>query len=145
MGIVLLAPSYLPLYFQNRDLERVLSIQKKVEQRMNMTGIDSTIARILGAITSLRQSKDTSSGALDVLNLLTAQRPGVVISSFSVDAKGKIVITGRAVTRNDLLLFEQHLRDSSRFQDIAAPLANIIKETDINFNFMGTLKKQYAL
>ena len=144
-GITLLAPSYLPLYFQSRELERALSIQDEAAARINTPQILQSAARIQSVIDSLYQTIDRPSGTLSIFDLLTATKPGILITAFSVDKNAAVSITGNAATRDDLLLFEQYMRDSSRFQDITSPLTNIIQEINITFMFKGTLKPDYAL
>jgi hypothetical protein len=80
-----------------------------------------------------------------MFDLLAAQQPGIIVSEFTIDETANVTITGNAATRNDLLAFEQRLRDSSRFRDLASPLANIIQEVNINFNLRGAIKENYAL
>ena len=145
IGLTLLAPSYLPLYFQSRELKRALSIQNDAARRINADQIRRDASQIKSVINSLHQTIDRPNGALSIFDLLTALRPGILITAFSVNKKAGISMTGNAATRSDLLLFEQYLRDSSRFQDITSPLTNIIQETNINFTFKGTLKPSYAL
>lgn len=145
IGITLLAPSYLPLYFQNHELQHLLSIQQEAAKKIDEGRLISDVLQIQAIITSLRQTVASSSSALDMFNLLTAEQSGILVSEFTIDEKANITIIGNAASRNDLLALEQRLRDSSRFQDIASPLANIVQETNINFNLKGTLKPQFAL
>lgn len=145
IGITLLAPSYLPLFFQNSELQRSLFVHEQATKQINADDISSDAAHIRDIISSLRQSAPYPTAALDLFDLLSAQPPGITISSFTIDRNGGITITGFAATRDNLLALEQFLRDSSRFQDIASPLTNIIQETDINFSFKGTLKPNYSL
>lgn len=145
VGTTLLAPSYLPLYFQNKEFKHALSVQQEAAQRINEGEIASDALHIQAIIASLRQTEGNSHSALDMFNLLTTEQSGVVVSEFTINGKTNITISGNANTRNDLLAFEQRLRDSSRFQDIASPLVYIIQETNINFNLNGTLKSQFAL
>ena len=145
VGIILLAPSYLPLYFQNQELERSLSLQRQAAQHINSDDISQRVLQVKAVIASLHQAMDRPSGVLPIFDLLTAFQQGIVITTFSVDKNANISLMGNAATRNDLLALEQRLRDSSKFQDIASPLANIIQEANINFNFKGTLRPAYAL
>ncbi|MDP3769678.1 MAG: hypothetical protein Q8R40_01905 [bacterium] len=145
IGIALLAPSYLPLYFQSRELKRDLDIRQEGGKKINADEIVAVVSKVQSIIGSLRQSAVNPAGALGIFDLLTANQQGVNISAFNIDKLGNLYITGHANTRADLLAFEQRLRDSSRFQDITSPLANMIQETDITFNFKGTLKSNYAL
>ena len=145
IGITLLAPAYLPLYFQNRELERALSIQQQAAQRINADQILRSASQVQAAINSLKQATDHPSGALSMFDLFATPRQGIVITTFSIDKKAVVSLAGTAATRNNLLMFEQYLRDSSRFQDITSPLTNIIQETNITFTFKATLKPGYAL
>ena len=145
INITLLAPSYLPLYFQNRELQHSLSIQQETAKKNDSKQIAARASHIQAIIASLRQASDNASNALNIFDLLAVRQSGILISGFTVDKNAAVRITGKAATRSDLLIFEQRLRDSSRFQDIASPLANIIQETNITFSFKGTLKSNYAL
>lgn len=144
IGITLLAPSYLPFYFQNHELTYQLSVRQEAVKKIDGTKIISDALQLKGAITSLRQNANNANIALDMLNLLTAPQAGIVVTDFTIQ-NADVTISGHADMRNDLLAFEQRLRDSSRFQDIASPLANIIQETNIKFSFKATLKTQFAL
>lgn len=144
IGITLLSPSYLPFYFQNREFTHQLSVRQEAAKKIDEAKIIWDALQLQGAITSLRQNADNANIALDMLDLLTAQQAGIVVTDFTIQS-ADVTISGHAATRNDLLAFEQRLRDSSRFQDIASPLANIIQETNIKFGFKATLKAQFAL
>jgi len=50
-------------------------------------------------------------------------------------ASGEVTLSGWANDREDLLSFKDLLEQSSRFSDINLPLANLIKQNDIDFNF----------
>lgn len=145
IGITLLTPSYLPLYFQNRELTFTLSAMQEAAKKIDEGKIVSDTLQIQAIIASLRQAVSNSSSALDMFNLLTAQQPGILISGFTINRGTDITITGNAATRNDFLAFEKRLRDSSRFQDIASRLVDIVQEANINFNLNGTLKPLFAL
>ena len=142
---ILLAPVYLPLYFQNLELKRSLSIQQEAIKKKNADKLSQDAMRIKAIVFSLRQTENHPSNALPLFDLFTAPQSGIVITTFSVDKNGNVSLTGIAATRNDLLMFEQYLRDSSRFADITSPIANIITETNINFIFRATLKSGYVL
>lgn len=145
IGITLLAPSYIPLYFLNRELNYSLFIQQETAKKIDQKSIVSDASNIKAVIVSLHQTTDIPSGALEIFDLLATTQSGIIVSGFTVDKDGRVGITGNATTRSNLLAFEQRLRDSSHFQDIASPLSNIIQETNINFNFKGTLKPNVAL
>ena len=143
-GIALLTPSYLPLYFQNNELKHLLSIQQEAAEKMGGGEVLSKASYVQTTISSLRQTADNSHAALDMFDLLAIKQPGIIVSEFAIDENANIAIIGNAATRNDLLAFEQRLRDSSRFQDITSSLIDIIQEININFRLKGTLKPLFA-
>ena len=145
IGIALLAPSYLPLYFQRNALQYSLAIQQDAAKRIHANTIAQDSLRIKSIISSLRPYSDIQNNALTLFDLLLTHQSGIIITSFSIDKSAHVSLAGNASTRNNLLLFEQRLRDSAQFQDIASPLANIIQEANINFTFNATLKPSYAL
>ena len=64
---------------------------------------------------------------------------GIYLINFSYLAfTDQINLSGWANNRDKLLVFENSLKKSSYFEEIEAPLTNLIKQTDINFSF--TLK-----
>ena len=145
IGTILLAPAYLPLYFQNNELKRSLSVQQEAIKKINADQLSKDATRIKAIVFSLRQTENNPNNALPLFDLFTAPQSGIVVTTFSIDKNGNVSLVGIAATRNDLLMLEQHLRDSSRFADITSPLTNIITETNINFNFRATLKSGYVL
>ena len=61
---------------------------------------------------------------------------GIYLTNFSYQAStGEINLNGWANTRNNLLLFQKSLEESSFFEEIEAPLSNLIKQTGIDFSF----------
>ncbi len=62
------------------------------------------------------------------------------IKFFSLDREKKTFqIKGWAKTRKELLEFQRGLENSGIFVDIQAPLSNLLKEEDIDFEFSGKL------
>lgn len=57
----------------------------------------------------------------------------VTINSINVNS-GKILITGRAKTRDDLLKFQSNLDASEIFDNSDTPLDNLLKREDIDFS-----------
>ena len=61
---------------------------------------------------------------------------GIYLNNFSFrTAKNQISLNGWANYRENLLGFQKSLEESSFFEEIEAPLANLIKQKDIDFNF----------
>ncbi|MDP3769394.1 MAG: hypothetical protein Q8R40_00460 [bacterium] len=145
IGITFLAPAYMPLYFQAKELDRSLTIQKELLKKMNDDKASDTAFQIKNIAASLEQASAKHSPGSLIFDAISPQRPGIVVTTLTVDKEGNIIISGKAATRQNLLGFEEHLRNSGFFQNIAVPLANIIRESDVNFTFRGKLKPSYFL
>ena len=71
---------------------------------------------------------------LEKLSEITLQ--GIYLTNFSyLSTDNKINLTGFAEDRDSLLVFEDSLEEIPYFKEVIAPLSNLIKQTDINFNF----------
>jgi len=62
---------------------------------------------------------------------------GIYLINFSyLVSTDQINLNGWAENRDKLLVFENFLKKSSYFEEVEAPLTNLIKQTDINFSFI---------
>lgn len=52
---------------------------------------------------------------------------------------GIVNLRGHAETRADVLLFKENLENEESFYNVISPLSNIVKESDIDFNFSFSL------
>jgi hypothetical protein len=100
--------------------------------------LNEAVAQVRG-INSLAESVISfNSGVVypqTIINLLgTTRTDGVVLNSYRVNyANGEILIFGNAQTRSNLLAFKQSLEASEDLANINLPIANVLQETDINF------------
>jgi len=145
VGLTLLVPSYLPLYFQRTDLERALAIEEEALNKIDKARINAMGDKVAKLIASVRDTAEHPEKVSLLYTILTPQLPGIAISSFSVTKEGDVSLGGNAATRRDLLNLEQNLRDSGRFQEIVSPLNNVIRETNITFAIKAKLKLPYRL
>lgn len=70
-------------------------------------------------------------------NILNKKNPGVKITYFSYEKgeeDGKISLTGKAETRDDLVIFESRLKKELGDNKVVSPVSNLIKEKDLNFS-----------
>ncbi|MDD2753241.1 MAG: PilN domain-containing protein [Candidatus Portnoybacteria bacterium] len=76
---------------------------------------------------------------IEIANITPA---GVRIEGLSIDEKGRVEITGFAPMRTQVLMLQEALVKSKLFAGIENPLANLTKQTNINFNFKFGLKPE---
>ena len=73
----------------------------------------------------------------ELINLLSQSlKEGIRIDSYSINYdSGTVKLSGLAVNRGALLEFKNSLEENRDFGEIEIPLSNLLKETDINFEF----------
>jgi len=70
---------------------------------------------------------------------------GIYLNNFSYRlSDNRIILSGRANKREQLLDLQKRLEESSSFNKVEAPLSNLIKQTGINFSFTLYLQKAQA-
>lgn len=92
-----------------------------------------TVNRRLRQINDLQQKQVSYYQLLNQLSKLTP--PGISLNGLSIDESAKAAIEGLAAQREQVLDFKDRLEKSKYFKNIASPLSNFVKETDINFSF----------
>ncbi|QQG45576.1 MAG: hypothetical protein HYW89_01465 [Candidatus Sungiibacteriota bacterium] len=146
VGSVLLIPSFLPLYLEQKEVERSLILEEQASRKL---GIDITLARIhkmrtsADAIKSFTQTPPRASSFLDFL--FGEAGGGIKLEAVTVKKDGLVALVGRSRTRSDLLSYEKRLRDSGRFQEITLRLSDILREENIDFTLQGKLKVLHSL
>lgn len=145
VGLSLLVPSYLPLFFQRQELRRALQVEQEASNTKGTDSIRTEVGAIRSTIAAIQRSANTPTQASEIIEVAFQPVQNITVISISTEKGGAISITGLAGTRDSLLDYEQHLRESSKFQEITASLSDIVQETNINFTFQGKLKPQYSL
>ena len=145
IGITLLAPSYLPIYFQRRESERALAINEQTAGMADSENLRSNVDQINMLVSSIRERASRKPNATKIFESIFKAPQGISITSVLVNPDGSVSIAGNAKTRTRLLDFEQSLRQAEIFRAITFPLSNIVRESNINFILQGTLKEKYVL
>ena len=71
-----------------------------------------------------------------VFGTLTQLVPeGVRLVDVRVDKQGKLMLSGIARERQDVLTLQSRLEQSTMFKDVRAPLSNILQQKDVRFDF----------
>jgi len=66
---------------------------------------------------------------------------GITLSSLSLDQKTSLVlISGKAKLRDNLVAFQNNLKNTSFLSELESPISNILKKEDIDFSFQAKLK-----
>ncbi len=65
---------------------------------------------------------------------------GIILNTVQLNVDGKIFIRGVASSRDDVISFQSRLDDLDYFTPISAPVSNILKKIDIDFDFETTYR-----
>lgn len=146
VGILLLFPSYFPLFFEERGLEQSVKIERDASEQLHVDETLKKVRFVKDALdsfsSSLARQKKTSEA---LVPFFSSRGSGISFTILTIKKEGNVVLSGRAEKRSDLLAFEKMLRESERFQEITFPLSNIVREIDIQFTMQGKLKPAYGL
>lgn len=87
----------------------------------------------IDSLEKLQKNRVAWSSVIDeIVDLLPT---GVTLSRITLNPEGKIVLTGVAVHRDDVLQLENQLKNSGSFEDVKSPLSNILQRDDVKFEF----------
>lgn len=140
IGSVLLSPSYLPLLLEKQELERAHAAVQDKAQELHVQETLASINAVHSFLRTIHEIGNSNTSAA-FLHLLPDAQSSVTLSQLIIRNHGSVTMNGHAPTRNDLLRFEEQLRESGYVQDIVSPLSNIVQETDINFVLQAKIKQ----
>ena len=137
---VFLAPSFLPMFFEQRELQRFIKLEKENYKKLK---IDQTIREVKSLKSKLALVKGfaqtSSEKSLLMEEIIRMAGPKINIRQINFSDGGAVSISGTALGRKDLLLFEDELKKSDRFEQISSPLSDIIRGA-ASFTIQGQLK-----
>lgn len=64
------------------------------------------------------------------------------LTSFTLNPKNELRISGFAATRNDVVLIEKNLKELPILTNILSPLDNLLKPNNINFEFTAQINQK---
>lgn len=131
-----LMPAYFFVSLLESEVERSLRVEESVAKAYGIGEIEDRIRAVndrLGLILLREEKKrDPSPFITEVFSRTPA---GVSLARVTTsDSLSKAAASGKAQTRSALLQFVSSLRSSSRVKSVSSPVANIIKEEDIEFS-----------
>lgn len=108
--------------------ETALESQKELEEKIK--NLNNTLIKITKAQASQPQ------WSLVIEKLASLIPPGVQLENLSGNLESKTInLSGFSPSRDKVLLLESSFKDSSQFEIANAPLSNLTKPTNIDFQF----------
>ena len=128
------------VFFSLNELERSLEIEKTASEQMKVNGILEKASALTLTLNSIKDVLSHSQGVSATVESILRDAVQISVISLTLNSNGNVVLQGFARTRNELLGFEQKLRESGHFQEIMFPLSSIVREYNINFTMRAVLK-----
>lgn len=143
-GLFFLLPSFFLTHFAAREAERSFAIEQRetVQRREARTAL-AEAKRIKEAVAEIKDYLARSPSVSRILERFFPVSEGITVTSLAVRSDGEVRVDGRAGTREQLLTFEEALRASDQFLEVAFPLENIVRERNIQFSVKAKLKQIY--
>ncbi len=135
--VVILITTYFSLFILVKAQDNLIEVRQNDEKTQHQMEIEGKIEKVNQEARRIFIKQSELIIWTPILERLSKITPsGVYLINFSYRASSEeINITGWANNRDKLLVFENLLKESPYFEDLNAPLSNLIKQTDINFSF----------
>lgn len=146
LGIASLIPSYMIIYSQEQSSLEKIKKDTEGESNLSITQITKELtsdAELLKKIKSNQRNIFYSDFIKKTAELKT--KP-ITLSAFSVSAStnasstAKVVVQGRALTREDLFNFKEIFQNNPSVFSVELPISDFTKVKDIDFAMLITFK-----
>ncbi len=141
VGIASLVPSYLDLVMNMRANKTILSNgSEDAKDNKELLGEIKETSFLMSVLEKGTEKEKLSDIVRDVLEL----RPeGVVVVGYRYErTSGKLTVDGIARTRDLVAPYARSLEASDRFTEVPVPIADLAKNTDLEFTLSATLQNK---
>jgi Tfp pilus assembly protein PilN len=140
--IILLGATFAFLEIQTIALEQQIEVLEASEQNRRFSELHESLSELIQQYRSADMLDDKILPTHPVLEEVVSLVPaGIYLNNLNFNRERKeILISGFAPQREQVIEFEAGFNDSEIFEKVVSPLANLIKETDITFNFTIILR-----
>lgn len=149
LGIASLFPSF--FYSVNLEKDALAHKQALITSRKQSGAEKVESDLVLNQVTAQKISAEQNQVPfIDVIQrVLSHRKPDITIFSFAFDRNttstttvGKLILTGKAATREGLLAFKKVIAEDKMFTDLALPLSDLQKSRNLDYTLTFTVKKQ---
>ncbi|MBI2582739.1 PilN domain-containing protein [Candidatus Azambacteria bacterium] len=135
----LLFAMFLFLSIQERSLAERLEIERQSFESQKLREIEQKVEKLMASLRTTDQLLRREIPWSEILARVADELPpGARLTTLTANASGEVKLTGQADRRETVLEFERSLKSDPAYASVEAPLANVLKPTDILFSF--TLK-----
>lgn len=152
INFLLIAPFYLFLSKENKDLKKQALADLNGGTFIKQKDMEASLKNISAGTDFLKKLDknpiNLSHFIYEIVDKMNDKTNGVSIESMNFENSGsaggsinKIVLRGKAKTRNDFLVFLTNLKNTEDFKEIISPPQNILKNENIDYQINLLLKK----
>lgn len=142
-GAVLILNTFAFLKIQIRELKQVLRAEVAAAETQSAQAIEESVKTLnvqLSGYSDFR--RDAVSPTLIFSKIEELMPGGARLTALLVNAADKkIILAGRADTRENVMFLENNLKKSDFFERVESPLSNFLEKTDPAFSFTFYFKK----
>ncbi|GEM_PF-2388256 len=141
-GAILLLPTYFFLFFETKGLDAQVATAELAARSEETQKTETLIRETNTNLKWLKRDHPLSPSFVTrhYAAIAAEMPPALTLLSFSYQKKGAAIsIRGKAARRGDLIQFMENLRNRAEFTNIQSPVANLLKEENIDFTLSLTL------
>lgn len=141
-GAVLILNSLVFLKIQAREVDRALSLENLNSETREAQELEQNVKNLNALLARYSGFKSNQTGAVDALLELNKLIPsGASLQVLSFDNVGRrVIMSGVAASRNDIVIFEDRLKQSALFEKLESLLSNFLESANANFSFTFYVK-----
>lgn len=141
-GVIFTLNTYVFLKIQTNELKSALNFGSISREAEEASKYEKDLERLNTTLAKYQSFKTGNISVADILNNLEdIVPPGAQLKTMSFDqVSKKVIISGGAQSRDDVLLLESRLKKTKDFTRLESPLSNFLEKTNPNFSFTFYLK-----
>lgn len=126
------------LKIQARELKQSLNMEAFDAETQKANALEGVIKDLNVRVSRYVEFRSGQVSMLDVFSRIQEVMPaGVRLTAMVADAAdGKIILSGRAQSRDDVVMMTSRLKNSAFFERVESPLANFLEKENANFSFI---------
>ncbi len=142
--IALLLVMRLSIFIQQKSLNESLGAANQSAQGQDLKSQQKLIEELNSQLEMINNfEKNLKRYSAILITLAEIMPPGIQLNSLIIDEQNKIILAGYAQKRGDVIDLEERLGSAGAFVDIKSPLANLTKQSDLNFSLSAVIKAEY--
>jgi Tfp pilus assembly protein PilN len=135
--------TYAFLKIQTSELKQSLNLEEIKTETQEVKALEGGIKNLNARLSAYQKFRIERQPVINVfLKIKEVVPSGISLNAFLFDGDTKkIILSGVASSRDDVVLMESRLKNSDFFEGLESPLSNFLDKSNSKFNFTFYLKK----